>query len=176
MRYCSNCGKPLEEGSQFCTNCGSAQAPISKRPRSASFHQLHCPKCGSTSLSPIVESEISSGSAAYTSVGRRHGVSQFKFNSTHRNYWMCSNCGHKFRNIQNLDEEIASQEKAKRAVLLTDIIIFLFTIFYIAIHALFLTILCIALVITLTVVYLYLQNKLSTLRKEKAYLEKHCFN
>lgn len=89
---------------------------------------------------------------------------------------MCSNCGHKFRNIQNLDEEIASQEKAKRAVLLTDIIIFLFTIFYIAIHALFLTILCIALVITLTVVYLYLQNKLSTLRKEKAYLEKHCFN
>lgn len=176
MRYCSNCGNPLDKDSQFCTNCGSAQASSSKHPRSASFHQLHCPKCGSTSLSPIVESEISSGSAAYTSVGRRHGVSHFKFNSTHRNYWMCSNCGQKFRNIQNLDEEIAAQEKAKRAVLFTDILMLLFTIFYIAIHALLLTILCITLVITLAIVYLHLQNKLSTLRKEKAYLEKRCFN
>ena len=48
-------------------------------------------------------------------------------NSTHRNYWMCSSCGEKFRNIKNLQQEIVSvQKKLKSFMVLGALILFIF--------------------------------------------------
>ena len=69
--------------------------------------QLHCPNCKGINLSPIVETSIDG--ALTTSRG---GVSATRVNNTHRNYWMCGTCGYKFRNIQNLQEEIVKMEKS----------------------------------------------------------------
>ena len=32
MKACNNCGTPLNEGSSFCTNCGTSVSAIAKEP------------------------------------------------------------------------------------------------------------------------------------------------
>ena len=38
MKYCPNCGAPIEEGHKFCANCGTA------KPEAAAAWT--CPSCG----------------------------------------------------------------------------------------------------------------------------------
>lgn len=40
MAFCTNCGKPLDEGTVFCTNCGAFINPITYRKIPASLEKL----------------------------------------------------------------------------------------------------------------------------------------
>ncbi len=64
-------------------------------------NKLHCPKCKSNNITITTESSLSAG---LTTTRGNHSATQFE--STHRNYWICQDCGTKFRNIQSLEEEI----------------------------------------------------------------------
>jgi len=177
MSYCQNCGNEIGEGAQFCSRCGKSQSTVT-----STGHQvpkvkgLHCPKCRSTALSPIVETEISGGYSLNHSVTRKTGVSAFDFKNTHRNYWMCGSCGHKFRNIQNLDEEIAVYEKGIRSIIATSIffaILFLIPFLFGGSVSFFGII-----VLTVAMVFFYFlfKRKIDTLEGEKNYLQEHCFD
>ncbi len=115
MRYCSNCVSELADEAAFCPNCGqeqnSAPQPVQRRSTS-NRKKLHCPECGAAALSPIVETEIGRGAAVNRSITRRTSASAMRFSNTRQDYWMCSECGQKFRNLQNLDEELAYYLKA----------------------------------------------------------------
>lgn len=64
-------------------------------------NKLHCPNCKSTNITITTESSVNGGVTAH------HGsVSTTTMSNTHRNFWICSDCGTKFRNIQSLEEEI----------------------------------------------------------------------
>lgn len=121
MKFCSHCGKQIDDQAGFCPACGQTQNVV--QPNQPNVTQrLHCPTCKSNQLSPIVETEISGGTALNHSVTRKNSVSAFNMKNTHRNYWMCQSCGHKFRNIDNLNEEIATQAKAQKSCLYSAIL------------------------------------------------------
>lgn len=128
MAFCTKCGSSVADGAAFCANCGNPQnvapvapvyaapaapvapvAPVAPTyaPPAPSTGSLHCPNCKGTNLTPVVETSVDG--ALTTSRGH---VSATRVNNTHRNYWMCGTCGNKFRNIQNLQEEIVKTEKS----------------------------------------------------------------
>ena len=53
--------------------------------------------------------------AVNRSFGRKWGASAIQLNSTHRDYWMCHNCGHKFRNLDSLEDELALCKKGVKS-------------------------------------------------------------
>ena len=73
--------------------------------------KLHCPNCKSHNIA--ISTETSIDGAVTSSFGGSARVASTRFNNTHRNYWFCSDCGSKFRNIQNLEEEIAKVKNKK---------------------------------------------------------------
>lgn len=179
MSFCSNCGSKLEEGAHFCSNCGQGrQNEVSavKRTGDSGGRRLHCPKCHSTSLSPVVETEITGGTSLNHSISRRNSVSAMQFNNTHRNYWMCSECGNKFRNLQNLEEEIAKLRKAVTSAiagLLLIAVVILLNIIVVGFNFLALIMILAAAIFALAVPYV--KNKIRELEKERVYLKRNCF-
>ena len=68
--------------------------------------KLHCPNCKSVHISISTETSID---GAVTTHGG--GFSSTHVSNTHRNFWFCHDCGTKFRNLQNLLEEIKKVKK-----------------------------------------------------------------
>ena len=103
--YCQKCGKEIADESAFCPKCGhsvsSGTQTELERTTPDKAGRLHCPKCKSLNISVTTESSVNGGITSH-----HGGVSATSLSNTHRNYWICSDCGAKFRNIQNLEEEI----------------------------------------------------------------------
>lgn len=179
MGFCPNCGTKLEEGAHFCSNCGQGrQNEVSavKQTRASGGRRLHCPNCHSTSLSPVVETEITGGTSLNHSFSRRNSVSSMQFNNTHRNYWMCSECGNKFRNLQNLEEEIAKLQKAVTSAiagLILIAVLILLNMIVVGFNSLVLIMIIPTVILALAVPYV--KNKIRELEKEKIYLKRNCF-
>lgn len=180
MRFCQHCGSELDEGTRFCSNCGQGQqvpAPAARHPRSAGEKRLHCPECKSRDISPIVETEITGGTSLNHSFSKRNSVSAMQFNNTHRNYWMCSSCGCKFRNIQNLEQELKSTENLVKRGILGVIFMIVLTLFYMfVVDSGFFCILSIFLVILFVTAVFILKKRVIRLNEERVYLKRKCFD
>lgn len=180
MSYCQFCGNELEDGALFCSTCGKSQQTAPKparRVRNASAKHLHCPNCGSSELSAVVESEISGGMSVNHSFTRKTGVSSHKFNNTHRNYWMCKDCGHKFRNLQNLEEELAAQQKLVKNALYGVILLAVLGIFCSVTIGFGFTMLFLLPVIIIVACSLFvIKGRISKLEDERVYLKQNCFD
>lgn len=180
MKYCSNCGKQIDDNAKFCIHCGSSQAePASvanTQTVSGNMKRIHCPECKSTQISPIVETNISGGTGFQVGVTRRTAVSSVSLTSANRNYWMCQICGRKFRNIDNLKEELAAQEKNLK-------VLFNFMIVTLAISLLFVVCgaaILFGLMFSCALVFIgcyFLQRKtIEKTNQELQYLQANCFN
>ena len=210
MAFCTKCGKQLEDGTRFCPGCGAPQnapaaapaapvqtapvqtapvqtAPVQTAPvppvqaapvYAAPAGQLHCPNCKGTNLTPVVESSVNG--ALTTSHGN---MAATRVSNTHRNYWMCSTCGNKFRNIQNLQEEIVNTEKSvKVAIVMCVISALLFLLLVlkgdaVAKFLFFPFILTVGLfaVVSFCMIFSY-KGKAAKMKDELAYLQHHCFH
>lgn len=179
MSFCPNCGKELVEGVSFCSNCGyglQSSGTPKRQSRPANSRQLHCPECRSTSISPVVETEITGGTSLNHSFSKKNSVSSMQFNNTHRNYWMCSNCGCKFRNLQNLEEELkTNQGLVKRGIVGTILLAILTLLWIVTIGFEFFSILMIFIILMVVVAIFILKNRVTKLSEERAYLKKNCF-
>lgn len=191
MRRCHSCGAPLGSNARFCESCGT-RVPVPVDPEEVPISQpqsgkkkLCCPECGGRSLSPIVESTNSGGTAFSVPIFRNLNFTTFQSSTTHRNYWMCQDCGHKFRNLQNLKEEMASFIKALKYI---QIYIIAATIYLIVSRWLIpycprimedllldLWYWVIALVVLMIALYVYLRYKLYKMQEDKKHLERTCF-
>ena len=178
MKFCTNCGQQIDDNAKFCTHCGNSQNAEAPAPQSfsPSGKQLHCPKCKGIRLSPIVETDVQGGYAVNRSVGRKWGASAVNLKSIHRDYWMCGQCGHKFRNIDNLTEEIAVQAKAQRSCISTSIVLLVLFLLSLVIGAGPLDILLLPVLALLVGLWFYFKKKVAVLTEEKKYLEENCFN
>lgn len=101
MIYCKKCGKEIADDSEFCPHCGAAQSAQPINQVGSGKMKLHCPRCKGRTLAPIVET-IGSDGAGYQ-VSRNIAVGSSK--NYNRTYWMCQDCGNKFRNIDELEQE-----------------------------------------------------------------------
>lgn len=192
MKYCKNCGKQINDDSKFCTSCGTQAAvqeinqhiPVTQGYSKAN-KRLRCPQCGSVRFSPVVESTNNGGVAVSNAVTRRTAVTSYSSNTTHRNYWLCQDCGTKFRNIQNLKEEIASVTKLKNVFFVLSIItavwcLFLFFMLEMESEVLFLLAPAIFVFVVFFLIcfgiWLSSKFKLNKMNAEKKYLEENCFS
>lgn len=176
MAVCPNCQTQVAQGGAFCPSCGSNMA-ASQAPRSGG---LHCPQCKSTNISPINETSVNG--ALTTSRGR---MSATTVSNTHRNYWMCAHCGNKFRNIQNLEEEIEKMKKQTGVAIVSGFICLIISILLIMAlmkdtwMVLFAGMFTFTFVIATLVCFglaLSYKGKVKKMEKERDYLKVHCFN
>ena len=102
MGYCPNCGKEITGNPAFCPECGTKQGGQQPVRRNTSPRgRLHCPSCRSTNLTPVIESSGTIGS-----VGRiSKNIAVTGTNVNNKSFWMCQDCGHKFRNLEDLIAE-----------------------------------------------------------------------
>ena len=211
MAFCTKCGSNIAEDAVFCNNCGNPRngataasayappvapapapapnpvyaAPVAPTPNPVGAAPvrprgtLHCPNCKSTNLSPVVETSIDG--ALTTSRGN---ISATRVNNTHRNYWMCSSCGNKFRNIQNLQEEIVKMEKSVvTAVIFTVIAAILCIIFCMLADAAgflgflywsFIIFTGLFAIVSFCYIFVY-KGRANKMKQELAYLQQYCF-
>ncbi|MBQ2927839.1 MAG: zinc-ribbon domain-containing protein [Oscillospiraceae bacterium] len=102
MSYCPNCGKEIIEGAAFCPECGTKQNGWQPARRNTTPRgRLHCPSCRSTNLTPIIESTSTIGSVGRVS----KNIAVTETNVKNKSFWMCQECGHKFRNLEDLIAE-----------------------------------------------------------------------
>lgn len=106
MSTCPNCNTNLPDGSAFCASCGTkigTAAPQQAPAAPANGSKLHCPNCKSHNLTVTTESSITGAVSTHSRNGR---FSSTHVSNNHQTFWVCGDCGTKFRNIQSLEEEI----------------------------------------------------------------------
>lgn len=98
---CINCGKILNNGEQFCSNCGANQFGAGGQPginmnNQRNFNSLKCPRCGGTNLQAV--SDVSGKGAKLWKLclcGFLGLCGAGKTKTEH--FWVCANCGNKFK-------------------------------------------------------------------------------
>jgi len=180
MSICPNCNSPIDNDAKFCAKCGTsiAQSSVATQPQ-VRTNKLHCPNCRSYSITVTTESTINGGLTT-----SRGNMSATKVSSTHRNYWVCSDCGTKFRNIQNLEEEIAASRAKPKISLIFGLVALFFAILMFSklsestFGFLFFTFPIAAAITALVCICLSFSYKkqLKAMEDELAYLKQNCFN
>lgn len=178
MKYCSSCGNQIDNNIDFCPHCGNRQSVSAPTSHTASPRgkRLHCPKCKEYQLSPIVETDVKSGFAINNAAGKNTSFSSMNFKSIHRDYWMCQCCGNKFRNIQNLESEIAMVTKSMKPCMIFCIIMAVLSLLCIVTDMAFACIISVPFAALMGILHVYYKNQQVKLTKEKNYLSVHCFD
>ncbi|MBR4295962.1 MAG: zinc-ribbon domain-containing protein [Clostridia bacterium] len=176
MPFCTKCGSEVSNEAKFCTSCGNTMSENTPAtPENAK--KLHCPNCKSHNLTVTTESSV--GSAISTGRNVRTTV----VSNTHRNYWVCSDCGMKFRNIQSLEEEIQKNRNNPIWATVFAIIAALIFLYLTSISNSFMGVMMtgyriISLMITvICFIYIFVyKNRNKKMKEELEYLKKNCFN
>ena len=93
-------------------------------------NRLHCPYCKDDTL--IAAMETDSSNSIHNVVGGPMATSTGFTKYHNRHYWMCRDCGKKFRNIEDLKGEIKKYQKTEKvwkifSIILLPLIFFLLT-------------------------------------------------
>ena len=125
--FCKNCGTEMPDESKFCAKCGNSTEENVPIVSSSVIPQgVSCPSCKSTNLQTIVESETTGTGGGFSGAKGCLGFlllgplgllcgscgSKQKISTTNKTFWVCQNCGNKFRNAQEVMQETGRQYKA----------------------------------------------------------------
>lgn len=112
-------------------------------------------------------------------------MTTYNTRTVNRHYWMCKECGHKFRNLEDLNNELVKETKNEKVLKIVAIVFGLLTLLIVIPIVSNLTLLLIfsvplLLLIGLDLVF-YLawrstKKKVESMTLDKAYLEQHCFD
>lgn len=141
--------------------------------------KLHCPNCRSHNITITTESSVNSGVTVHHA-----GHSTTHMSNTHRNFWVCSDCGTKFRNIQSLEEEIQKSKPTPTIALVLAVIGLVIGLYlFIAsktsmfgFFAVFPMILAFSVTIIFFILWRVWKKKLKEMQNELKYLKENCFN
>ncbi|MBQ4550432.1 MAG: hypothetical protein IJA49_05010 [Oscillospiraceae bacterium] len=148
--------------------------------------RLHCPHCRSQQLIAVTEATQSGGVATTNRVTRNSSMTTYSANTINRHYWMCRECGHKFRNLEDLNAElkqntrIAEVNKKLTAIFAVALLVSMLTIILAGglLGILMILVMFVATVGLGITLGLWLRSQLvvKKLAPEKAFLEQHCFD
>jgi len=98
---CINCGKPLNNGEQICSNCGTYQGGAGEQPsvnmnNQGNFKSLKCPRCGGTNLQAVSDVSGKGAKLWKLCLCRFLGLCGVGKTKT-KHFWVCANCGNKFK-------------------------------------------------------------------------------
>ena len=142
--------------------------------------KLHCPNCKSHNISITTETSVNSAMTTHHS----HHSSTLVSNS-HRNYWVCSDCGTKFRNLQNLDEEIQKSRKTPIVMLILAAISFVISLAFsimgmdnmVGMFIFFPLIFAFAIgALAFFIMFFVCKSQTKKMEKERDYLKQNCFD
>lgn len=154
--YCSNCGKQIPDNSMFCPECGEKVAQKAAMPKVAeavtpsagvaafNAQRVKCPCCGGHNLQTVSEvTTVSSTTGGGYSgskgclglllfgpfgllCGNCGNAQKTEVQNNTKFFWVCSDCGHKFEHLENIQKEIAELEtllkKQKNSIIVTPIV------------------------------------------------------
>lgn len=148
-------------------------------------NRLHCPHCRSEHLIAVNEATQTGGVASTSRITRNTGLTTYSANTITRYYWMCRDCGHKFRNLEDLDKELVKETKNIKAykilAIALGVIALLLTLVVISNTVLLLIFGIPVLVIDTFACILFAlwhttKKNVEQMTKDKAFLEQHCFD
>ncbi len=189
MSFCAKCGAQLADGSVFCPSCGARQDGAAAQSAnqqgsvsrgSAGQNRLHCPYCRSYNLNATTES--STGAALTTGHGN---MAVTTVSNTHRDFWICGDCGRKFRNPHSMDEEIKKNRQSSTVCRVFGLLFLVFVIMFVVSalgggFGVFIGFFAIPSTLIATIVFLYFSDnhkkKAMKLEEEKAALLRNCYN
>ncbi len=180
MAFCQKCGKEVETGVAFCPSCGNnIVAPASSSEPTNTAKKLHCPNCKSYNFTITTESSVNGA----VTTGKR--IKTTSVSNTHRNYWVCSDCGTKFRNIQSLEEEIKKEKNSPAWCAVFTVLALAYFVYtlvamasnpmakYMLMYPRFISF--IIAIVCFIFIFVY-KKKLKKLKEELEYLKVNCFN
>lgn len=152
--FCPNCGKQLEN-EQFCPSCGASNPNLQTTNNVVNSQitdtnvpsDLFCPSCGSHELQLIVENDTittgknfsaGKGCLGYLLMGPL-GIlcgscgQQQKTIVKNKQFFVCSKCGKKFRNPEELRTQLEQNKKNVKTIgivgIILTVIMFIYAIF-----------------------------------------------
>ena len=187
--YCSKCGAANPDQSKFCSDCGAqlvvaspiapvppvapvshAATPEASRPR-VPQGKLCCPNCGSTQLTVTTDRDWGAaalGGIAGAAVGGVvSGAIGVASNLQQQTFFVCTDCGHRFRSPQELENE--AKIYGKRSILVSivsGVMILLCLILIIAVDLVFIDIFFGAIAAILIVCIIFMNKKAQKPKKE----------
>lgn len=133
MKKCDHCGQFNDDIASFCSSCGSklisddeidaALNVVTAKGANTNFRKIHCPRCAGTNLQAINEGNVSGAMVN----------NKMYVGTENKSYWICSNCGAKFRNLDDWHKELESTRKIKNFNLLCTIMSILFSLVFFAV-------------------------------------------
>ena len=113
--YCKKCGNDIGDGN-FCPYCGEkVDVPVYDADLGSGGYNnengggggVRCPKCGAGDCQPIVETTVTGGGYSagngccgyilFGPLGLLCGACGSGTKTYHNRYWVCKNCGKKFK-------------------------------------------------------------------------------
>lgn len=109
--YCKKCGIDIGDAN-FCPNCGAeADVPVYNAEvvndgYSPNYSGIGCPHCGGHNCQPMQETDVNGGGydvgsgccgyILFGPIGLLCGACGSEPRVSHRNYWICKDCGRRF--------------------------------------------------------------------------------
>lgn len=137
-RYCKVCGEKFEEDEhQLITSISEAMLHYDDIKTSPKYKKIHCPRCGCNNLQATVETATSVRTTGGGYSGTKGCMGWLLFgpigllcgnlgqkqrmyvDTKNTSYWICSECGNKFRNLDDWKEEINSKENSRKVNLVS---------------------------------------------------------
>ena len=152
--------------------------------RDTARSRLHCPHCRSGQLIAVSEADGTTGVATHSRITRNFGVTSYSSNTVTRYYWMCRDCGHRFRNLEDLNKELDKEtenERISKKVVIVIGYVYLFLILAMMTPGmvglcLFAAVLCSPIAVFFLILWSISKKKVEQMTKDKAFLEQHCFD
>lgn len=148
--------------------------------------RLHCPNCRSNQLSALVESADSVSIFTDAAASKGFGMATHGVTAANRNYWVCHECGHKFRNIENLQAEIQYVEKemktSRNIARVSGVIALILMLLAVSADDFLMVVLCAPFVVSAVCAalwfWMFRRNKkmIARLTEEKRHLDEHCYS
>ncbi len=171
MIFCKKCGAQIADDSEFCPHCGTSQDAQTTPTAQGWNRKMHCPRCKSRAISPVVETVGSNGGAYQLSGRVTTGYSQ----NINQTSWLCKDCGTKFRNIDELEKEAQRFDLCIKMCAVFTIVLVLMAILMAKTFAPMLILVVPAgILFAALTLYSYVMSKKR--HKELDYLQINCFN